>query len=116
MGGALYEDYGMHPQDAESCEYRQEELRMDRMVGTVSRGIRAPIIRQGDDLAKIVVDSVLAAAGSEPFEIRDKDVIAVTEAEMCIRDRSSRPKLAQGSSPAAAVSSGWAKKPNTFTR
>ena len=80
MGGALYEDYGMHPQDAESCEYRQEELRMDRMVGTVSRGIRAPIIRQGDDLAKIVVDSVLAAAGSEPFEIRDKDVIAVTEA------------------------------------
>ena len=58
----------------------QKELRMDRMVGTVSRGIRAPIIRQGDDLAKIVVDSVLAAAGSEPFEIRDKDVIAVTEA------------------------------------
>ena len=53
---------------------------MDRMVGTVSRGIRAPIIRQGDDLAKIVVDSVLAAAGAEPFEIRDKDVIAVTEA------------------------------------
>ncbi len=53
---------------------------MDRMIGTVSRGIRAPIIRQGDDLAKIVVDSVLAAAGAEPFEIRDKDVIAVTEA------------------------------------
>ncbi len=53
---------------------------MDRMVGTVSRGVRAPIIRQGDNLAKIVVDSVLAASESEGFEIRDKDVIAVTEA------------------------------------
>ena len=53
---------------------------MDRMVGTVSRGVRAPIIREGDDLAQIVVDSVLAAAESENFEIRDKDVVAVTEA------------------------------------
>ena len=53
---------------------------MDRMVGTVSRGIRAPIIRQGDDLSKIVVDSVLTAAQAEQFEIRDRDVIAVTEA------------------------------------
>lgn len=53
---------------------------MDRMVGTVSRGVRAPIIRQGDDLAQIVVDSVLKASQSEKFEIRDRDVIAVTEA------------------------------------
>ncbi len=54
---------------------------MDRMVGTVSRGLRAPIIREGDDLAQIVVDSVLAAAASaDGFEIRDKDVVAVTEA------------------------------------
>ena len=53
---------------------------MDRMVGTVSRGVRAPIIRKGDDLAQIVVDSVLAAAESEKFQIHDKDVIAVTEA------------------------------------
>ena len=53
---------------------------MERLVGTVSRGVRAPIIRQGDDIAKIVVDSVLAAAGSEGFELRDRDVIAVTEA------------------------------------
>lgn len=53
---------------------------MERLVGTVSRGVRAPIIRQGDDLAAIVVDSVLAAAESEGFELRDKDVIAVTEA------------------------------------
>lgn len=53
---------------------------MERLVGTVSRGVRAPIIRQGDDLAAIVVDSVLASAKSEGFELRDKDVIAVTEA------------------------------------
>ena len=53
---------------------------MERLVGTVSRGIRAPIIRQGDDLANIVVDSVLAAANSEGFSLRDRDVIAVTEA------------------------------------
>ena len=53
---------------------------MGRLVGTVSRGVRAPIIRQGDDIAKIVVDSVLAAAESEGFELRDRDVIAVTEA------------------------------------
>lgn len=53
---------------------------MERMVGTVSRGVRAPIIRQGDDLAEIVVSSVLAAAEGERFEIQDKDVVAVTEA------------------------------------
>lgn len=52
----------------------------DRMVGTVSRGVRAPIIREGDNLSEIVVDCVLKAAESEHFEIRDKDVIAVTEA------------------------------------
>ena len=53
---------------------------MQRFVGTVSRGIRAPIIRQGDDIAKIVVDSVLAASQGEGFPLRDRDVIAVTEA------------------------------------
>ena len=51
----------------------------ERLVGTVSRGIRCPIIRQGDDLAAIVTDSVLAAAYSEGFQLRDRDVIAVTE-------------------------------------
>ena len=50
-----------------------------RRVGTVSRGIRCPIIRQGDDLAAIVTDSVLAAAESEGFSLRDRDVISVTE-------------------------------------
>ena len=50
-----------------------------RRVGTVSRGIRGPIIREGDDLVEITVDSVLEAAKDEGFEIRDRDVIAVTE-------------------------------------
>ncbi len=53
---------------------------MERMVGTVSRGVRAPIIRSGDDLAAIVAQSVLNAAKSENFELYDRDVIAVTEA------------------------------------
>lgn len=52
---------------------------MERKVGTISRGIRCPIIRQGDDLVKIAVDSVLDAAASENFSLRDKDVIALTE-------------------------------------
>lgn len=51
-----------------------------RMVGTVSRGVRAPIIRSGDDLVSIVTDSVLEAARSEGFELRDRDVVAMTEA------------------------------------
>ncbi len=52
---------------------------MERRVGTVSRGIRCPIIRQGDDLAKIVADSVIEAAQYENFELRDRDVVAITE-------------------------------------
>ena len=52
---------------------------MDRKVGTISRGIRCPIIREGDDLAKIVVDSVTEAAYSEGFMLRDRDVISITE-------------------------------------
>lgn len=52
---------------------------MERRVGTVSRGIRCPIIRQGDDLAQIVAASVLEAAECEGFELRDKDVISITE-------------------------------------
>ncbi len=51
----------------------------ERRVGTVSRGIRCPIIRQGDDLASIVTESVLLAAKSENFSLRDRDVIAMTE-------------------------------------
>ena len=51
----------------------------ERLIGTVSRGIRCPIIRQGDDLATIVTDSVLAAAASEGFELRNRDVISITE-------------------------------------
>ena len=52
---------------------------MERKIGTTSRGVRCPIIREGDDLAKIVVDSVLEAAESEGFSLNDRDVVAVTE-------------------------------------
>lgn len=52
---------------------------MERKVGTVSRGIRCPIIREGDNLADIIVESVLDAAKSEGFALRDRDVIAATE-------------------------------------
>ncbi len=52
----------------------------ERLVGTISRGIRAPIIREGDNIAEIVVDSVINASKSAGFELRDRDVIAVTEA------------------------------------
>ncbi len=50
------------------------------MPGTISRGVRAPIIREGDDIVSIVVDSVLKAAKEDGFELQDRDVIAVTEA------------------------------------
>ena len=53
---------------------------MSRMIGTVSRGVRAPIIRSGDNLAEIVTDSVIEAAKSEGYEIRNRDIIAMTEA------------------------------------
>ena len=52
---------------------------MERKVGTISRGIRCPIIREGDDLVAMTVTSVLEAAESEGFELRDRDVIALTE-------------------------------------
>ncbi len=53
---------------------------MSRMVGTVSRGVRAPIIRAGDDLAEIVTSSVLEAAADDGFAVRDRDIVAMTEA------------------------------------
>lgn len=52
---------------------------MERKVGTISRGVRCPIIREGDDLAEIVVNSVLEAAESEGFAMHDRDVVAITE-------------------------------------
>jgi F420-0:gamma-glutamyl ligase len=54
-------------------------LFMERHSGTVARGIRTPIVRQGDDVARIVVDSVLEAAAAEAFTIRDCDVVGITE-------------------------------------
>ena len=52
---------------------------MVRTVGTIARGIRTPIIKKGDDLVNIVVDSLLKAAASENFQIRDRDVLGITE-------------------------------------
>ena len=52
---------------------------MARNVGTISRGIRCPIIREGDDLVKITVDSVLEAGKTDDFEMRNRDVVALTE-------------------------------------
>lgn len=52
---------------------------MERKVGTISRGIRCPIIREGDDIASIMVNSVLEAAEAEGFALRDRDIVAVTE-------------------------------------
>ena len=52
---------------------------MGRMVGTVTRGILSPIFKQGDDIVKIVTDTVINASAAEGFEIRDRDIIAITE-------------------------------------
>ena len=52
---------------------------MERKIGTVSRGVRCPIIRKGDDLAKIVTDSIIEAGESENIEFRDRDIVSVTE-------------------------------------
>ncbi|MDO5814605.1 MAG: coenzyme F420-0:L-glutamate ligase [Methanobrevibacter sp.] len=57
-----------------------------RCVGTVIRGIRTPIIKKDDDLATIVVDSVMAAKESEGFEFRDKDIVSITEAVVGISE------------------------------
>ena len=52
---------------------------MERAVGTVARGLRGPIIKEGDDLEKIVVDTIMHAAKVEPFTVEDRDIIALTE-------------------------------------
>ncbi|MBR6352291.1 MAG: coenzyme F420-0:L-glutamate ligase [Firmicutes bacterium] len=54
-------------------------FKKERLIGTVSRGVRCPIIREGDDIVQIVTDSVLDAAKSEGIKFRDRDVVAVTE-------------------------------------
>lgn len=53
---------------------------MERMVGTVVRGLRAPIITDGDDIVKITVDAVLKASEKENFDLRDRDIVGLTEA------------------------------------
>lgn len=57
---------------------------MNKAVGTVVRGIRTPIIKEGDDLKQIVIDSVLNASKQENFEFNDRDIIAITEAVLGI--------------------------------
>ncbi len=52
---------------------------MERRTGTVSRGVRCPIIREGDDIASIVVNSVIEASEVEGFDLRERDVVAITE-------------------------------------
>ena len=52
---------------------------MERIVGTVSRGLRTPIIMQGDDIAQIASETVLRASKLEGFEIKDRDILAITE-------------------------------------
>lgn len=52
---------------------------MERLIGTISRGVRAPIIMEGDDLVNIITDSVLNACKSENIQLNDKDIVAVTE-------------------------------------
>lgn len=54
-------------------------MEMERVVGTVARGLRCPIINEGDDIAAITVDSVLKASEAEGFSIQDKDIVAITE-------------------------------------
>ena len=56
------------------------------MAGTISRGIKAPIIKQGDDIVKIVADSVEAAMKNDNFKLKDRDIIAVTEAVVARAD------------------------------
>ena len=57
-----------------------------RCVGTVVRGIRTPIVKENDDLASIVIDSLMAAKESENFEFKDKDIVAITEAVVGISE------------------------------
>lgn len=59
---------------------------MERNVGTIVRGIRTPIIKEGDNLCDVVVDSLLKASKTEKFEFKDKDIVAITEAVVSIAD------------------------------
>ena len=73
--GCFLRDSAPHPKRKDMLKMEKKE----RRVGTVSRGIRCPIIRKGDNLAQIVADSVIEAAEIEGFELRDRDVISMTE-------------------------------------
>ena len=80
---------------------------MSRMVGTVSMGIRAPIIRSGDDLVEIVTNSVLETVKDGALTIRDRDVIAMTEAIVA----RAQGNYASVDDIAADVRANWAGRP-----
>lgn len=75
----VVKNYNLCRESAGEPGRMQNGVEMERKVGTVSRGIRGPIIREGDNLVDITVESVLSAAESDGFELRDRDVIALTE-------------------------------------
>lgn len=56
------------------------------MSGVISRGVRAPIIREGDDIVKIVADCVEAAMAEDGFELHERDIVAVTESVVARAD------------------------------
>ena len=93
---------------------------MSRMVGTISRGVRAPIIRSGDDLSQIVPASVLEAAAEDGFSVRDRDIIAMTEAIVARAQgnyASARPSASSSpSSAATALPSACAASPRAPRR
>ena len=84
---------------------------MERNVGTISRGIRCPIIREGDDLAGIVVNSVLKAGETDGFELRDRDIVCVTESVVA----RSQGNYASVDAIAADVKRNWAERPSALS-
>ena len=81
---------------------------MSRMLGTVSMGVRAPIIRQGDDMVKIVTDCILDAMKYDGLQPRNRDIVAMTEA-IVARARATMPPSTT-SPPTSATS--WAARPS----
>ena len=75
---------------------------MSNFVGTVSRGIKLPIVKEGDDLAAIVATSVLDAAAGEPFALHDRDVVAITESVVARTSGWSSPSSAATASRSAS--------------
>ena len=80
---------------------------MSRMLGTVSMGVRAPIIREGDDLAQIVVSCVADAIKTGEITVRDRDVVCMTEAMSPVRRVTTHPLIIS----LTMFAPSWAAKP-----